>query len=32
MGVPLKQQMRLGMYVLGKKLRGEKRYPLVLML
>ena len=32
MGVPLKQQIRLGMYVLGKKLRGEKRYPLVLML
>ena len=32
MGVPFKQQIRLGMYILGKKLRGEKRYPLVLML
>jgi hopanoid biosynthesis associated radical SAM protein HpnH len=32
MGVPLKQQIRLGLYILGKKLRGEKRYPLVLML
>ena len=32
MGVPLKQQIRLGMYIVGKKLRGEKRYPLVLML
>jgi hypothetical protein len=27
MGVPLKQQIGLGMYILGKKLRREKRYP-----
>lgn len=32
MGIPLRQQYRIGRYVLGKKLRGEKRYPLVLML
>ena len=32
MGVPLRQKIRVGLYVLGKKLRGEKRYPLVLML
>lgn len=32
MGVPLIQQLRVGAYVVGKKLRGEKRYPLVLML
>ncbi len=32
MGVPLKQQISLGMYILGKKLRRDKRYPLVLML
>ncbi|TAJ95678.1 MAG: adenosyl-hopene transferase HpnH [Gammaproteobacteria bacterium] len=32
MSVPLLQQYRVGKYILGKKLRGEKRYPLVLML
>lgn len=32
MGVPLRQQFKLGMYVAGKTLRREKRYPLVLML
>ena len=32
MAVPLIQQYRVGKYVLGKKLRGEQRYPLVLML
>ena len=32
MGVPLIQQYRVGKYILGKKLRGEQRYPLVLML
>jgi len=32
MGVPLIQQYRVGKYILGKKLRREKRYPLVLML
>ncbi len=32
MGIPIQQQYRIGRYVLEKKLRGEKRYPLVLML
>ncbi|HET6631185.1 MAG TPA: adenosyl-hopene transferase HpnH [Rhodanobacteraceae bacterium] len=32
MGIPLVQQYRVGRYVLGKKLRGEKRFPLTLML
>ena len=32
MGVPLKQQIRVGMYILGQKLRRVQRYPLVLML
>ncbi|HLB31795.1 MAG TPA: hopanoid biosynthesis associated radical SAM protein HpnH, partial [Gammaproteobacteria bacterium] len=32
MSVPLLQQYRVGKYILGKKLHGEKRYPLVLML
>jgi hopanoid biosynthesis associated radical SAM protein HpnH len=32
MGVPLIQQYRVGKYILGKKLSGVKRYPLVLML
>lgn len=32
MSVPLRQQLKVGLYVLGKKLRGERRYPLVLML
>ena len=32
MAVPIKQQIKVASYILGKKLRGEKRYPLVLML
>lgn len=32
MGVPLIQQFRVATYILGKKIRHEKRYPLVLML
>jgi hopanoid biosynthesis associated radical SAM protein HpnH len=32
MGVPLRQQYRVARYVIGRKLRGERRYPLVLML
>lgn len=32
MSVPVIQQFRVARYILGKKLRGEKRYPLVLML
>ncbi len=32
MPVPLVQQIRVGAYVLHKRLRREKRYPLVLML
>ncbi|MFQ5346249.1 MAG: adenosyl-hopene transferase HpnH [Rhodothalassiaceae bacterium] len=32
MGVPLLQQLRVGGYILKQKLKGNKRYPLVLML
>lgn len=32
MGIPLVQQYRVARYILSRKLRGEKRYPLVLML
>ncbi|TVZ40198.1 hopanoid biosynthesis associated radical SAM protein HpnH [Alteromonadaceae bacterium 2753L.S.0a.02] len=32
MGVPLKQQIRIGSYLVRQKLMGRKRYPLVLML
>ena len=32
MGVPLSQMFTVASYVLRKRLRGEKRYPLVLML
>ena len=32
MAVPLIQQIRVGAYVFGKRLRGVDRYPLVLML
>jgi hopanoid biosynthesis associated radical SAM protein HpnH len=32
MSVPLRQQLKVGLYVLKKKLRAERRYPLVLML
>jgi len=30
--IPLMQQLRIGAYVLGQKLKGNQRYPLVLML
>ncbi|CEG58980.1 adenosyl-hopene transferase HpnH [Legionella fallonii] len=32
MGVPLKQQLHMAKYIIGKRLRNIKRYPLVLML
>lgn len=32
MSVPAIQQLRVGSYILGKKLRGVRKYPLVLML
>ena len=32
MGVPLIQQFRVGSYLMKQKLRGNRRYPLVLML
>ncbi len=32
MGVPLRQQLKIGAYLFSKKLKGVKRYPLVLML
>ena len=32
MGIPLRQQLRVGAYVLKQRLRGRDRYPLVLML
>lgn len=32
MSVPLRQQIRVGSYVVKQKLKGRKRYPLVLML
>ena len=32
MGVPLRQQLRVGWYILGRRLRGERQFPLVLML
>src|SRR5579863_9608279 len=32
MAIPLIQKYRVASYILGKKLRGDKRYPLVLML
>ncbi len=32
MSVPLRQQVKVGAYVLGQTLRGRRRYPLVLML
>jgi hopanoid biosynthesis associated radical SAM protein HpnH len=32
MGIPLRQAVSIGAYVLGQHLRGRKRYPLVLML
>lgn len=32
MGIPLVQMYRVGRYIAARKLRGDKRYPLVLML
>src|SRR5918912_1182088 len=32
MGVPFLKEMRIGSYILGQKLKGRRRYPLVLML
>jgi hopanoid biosynthesis associated radical SAM protein HpnH len=32
LGIPFAQAARIGAYVIGKTLKGEKRYPLVLML
>ncbi|MDN5850122.1 MAG: adenosyl-hopene transferase HpnH [Nitrococcus sp.] len=32
MGIPLIQKYRIGRYILSKRLKGEQRYPLVLML
>lgn len=32
MGVPLRQQLAIGTYIARQKLKGNKRYPLVLML
>src|SRR3954447_22499541 len=32
MAVPFLKEMRIGAYILGQKLRGRQRYPLVLML
>ncbi|NJO03293.1 MAG: adenosyl-hopene transferase HpnH, partial [Bacteroidia bacterium] len=32
MAIPIRQQLKIASYIIGKKLRGEKRYPLVLML
>ena len=32
MGVPISQMWTVATYVLGQKLRGRKRYPLILML
>lgn len=32
MGIPLIQKYRVGKYILSKRLRGQSRYPLVLML
>jgi hopanoid biosynthesis associated radical SAM protein HpnH len=32
MGVPLRQQITVAKYIIGQKLKGNKRYPLVLML
>ncbi len=32
MGVPLRQQAAIGLYIMRQKLRGNQRYPLVLML
>ncbi len=32
MGVPLRQQFQIARYIMGKKLKRQERYPLVLML
>ena len=31
-GVPLRQQLKVGSYLIKQKLKGVKKYPLVLML
>ncbi len=32
MGIPIRQQLKVASYIMGQKIRGVKRYPLVLML
>lgn len=32
MSIPLRQQFKVASYILNKRFRGEKRYPLTLML
>jgi hypothetical protein len=32
MGIPFRQAARIGAYIFKQKLKGNKRYPLVLML
>ena len=32
MGIPLRQQIRVGAYILKQRLAGRDKYPLVLML
>jgi MoaA/NifB/PqqE/SkfB family radical SAM enzyme len=32
MGIPLIQQLKVATYIAGRKLRRDRRYPLVLML
>ena len=32
MSIPVKQQAKVASYIIGKKLKGEKKYPLTLML
>lgn len=32
MGVPVKQQIKVATYIIAKRLKGEKKYPLTLML
>ena len=32
MGVPLRQQLAVGSYLMKQKIKGVKKYPLVLML
>lgn len=32
MGIPLRQALKVGAYLMSKKIKGQKRYPVVLML